>query len=195
MRTFIGVLVSALAACAVTTDEPVDTEAETAQPVSRANAWAYAGEGWEGAYLPQRAGRFTLNFSVVPFENNGAPIDAVIGLANGPADAFTDLGPIVRLNSGGTFDARDGSSYRAIATVPYRSAAAGQDAITYNVRMDISISRRAATRRGCRARRNPKCRSRARSRFAPSRARSRASITCRRSSTRPRAARSFTTAS
>ena len=54
----------------------------------------------------------------VPFAER---IDAVFGLSNGPADAFTDLAAIVRFNPSGFIDVRKGSAYAADVSVPYRA--------------------------------------------------------------------------
>src|SRR4051812_39141546 len=80
-------------------------------------------DGWHNSLLPQHSGPFELRFYAVPFDQQRRPIDVVFGLSNGKAATFSDLGPIVRFNSGGFIDARDGTSYRAIAAVPYQSAA------------------------------------------------------------------------
>jgi hypothetical protein len=44
-------------------------------------------------------------------------IDGVVGLSNGPAQHFTDLGAIVRFNPDGAIDARDGDHY--VGSFPY----------------------------------------------------------------------------
>lgn len=75
---------------------------------------ATAGGGWVNAFLPQSTLGLTLTFRNWPrgLDAQGHPlIDGVVGLSNGPARRFTDLGPIVRFNPNGYIDARDGDHY------------------------------------------------------------------------------------
>lgn len=72
-----------------------------------------AGDGWLNRPVPSVTGTFSASWRSNP-GNAGlgsGPIDAVTGLARGAADAFTDLGPIVRFGPGGSIDARDGGAY------------------------------------------------------------------------------------
>lgn len=92
-------------------------------------------EGWQNSLLPQHSGAFDFTFYVVPGDQEHRPIDAVFGLSDGKAAAFSDLGPIVRFNANGFIDARDGSSYRAIAAVPYQSEANTDPYVRYFIRM------------------------------------------------------------
>ncbi|HET7505182.1 MAG TPA: hypothetical protein VFK02_29390 [Kofleriaceae bacterium] len=96
---------------------------------------AYAGGGWVNEPITEQGTAFHIVFALVPGEPSGAPIDAVVGLSDGPADFFTDLGPIVRFSPAGTLDVRNGSIYSADVSVPYRI---GQ---TYQVRMDVDLAR------------------------------------------------------
>jgi len=134
MRTFIVVM---LAACA---DAPMtgSTSAAIAQG-DDACGFTQWQEGWKNNVLPQRSGRFTFTFYVQPTDAEHRPIDVIYGLANGVADDFTDLGPIVRFNPSGTIDARDGDGYRAIATVPYQTTAAYEEPLDYHIRMDVDL--------------------------------------------------------
>jgi hypothetical protein len=74
---------------------------------------------------------FTIEFDASPLLNN---IDAVAGLSNNPANDFNDLACIVRFNSLGKIDARDGSNYRADIEFNYR------DRFEYHIRMVVSLS-------------------------------------------------------
>lgn len=76
-----------------------------------------AGEPWRNEFFTQRLERFEINLNARVL--GGAPIDAVIGMSNGPADTFTDLAAIVRFNPDGFIDARDRDTYRSIAPYPY----------------------------------------------------------------------------
>ncbi|HEX6276402.1 MAG TPA: hypothetical protein VFZ53_25350 [Polyangiaceae bacterium] len=77
-----------------------------------------AGERWKNMFVPQQTGKFAARMGLVAHE---APIDAVAGLSNGPASAFTDLAAIVRLNPSGFVDARNGGSYMAENVYQYRA--------------------------------------------------------------------------
>lgn len=76
-----------------------------------------AGDPWRNEFFTQRLERFEINLHARPI--GGAPIDAVIGMGNGPADTFSDLATIVRFNPDGFIDARDGDTYRSVAPYPY----------------------------------------------------------------------------
>jgi hypothetical protein len=74
---------------------------------------------WDNAFLPQQIGHFTIDFSLANTDPAGGAVDAVAGLSNGPAAAFTDLGPIVRLAPDGFVDARNGGAYQRDAALEY----------------------------------------------------------------------------
>jgi len=86
---------------------------------------------WTNASLPMATNSATVLFDVTPL---GANIDGVIGLSNGPASNYSDLGAIVRFNTDGTIDARNGDNYAAIAPIPY---AAGT---TYNFKLRVNLA-------------------------------------------------------
>lgn len=87
---------------------------------------------WASQAFPSQASVFRLEFDVLPAANpTGAPIDAVIGASLGAPTAFSSLGPIVRFNSNGRLDARNGSTYEAANQIPYQSH-------MYHFAMDIN---------------------------------------------------------
>jgi hypothetical protein len=90
---------------------------------------------WNNELIPQQTGTFHIVFAFVPDEPSGGSIDAVIGLSQGAATNFTDLGPIVRFSPAGSLDVRNGSAYAADAAFSYR---AGE---TYQIRMDVDLAR------------------------------------------------------
>jgi unsaturated chondroitin disaccharide hydrolase len=109
----------ALLAIGACVESPALRATESEVAVDVAGGGLSAGSGWFNGPIPQ------LDFGVitVAFTVSGqgtTPIDAVFGLANGPADAFADLGPIVRLNTQGFVDVRDGGTYRADNAFDYR---------------------------------------------------------------------------
>ena len=70
---------------------------------------------WANSALPQvETGTFRLEFDATPASTG---IDGVIGLSSGPASAYTNLAAIVRFNSTGTIDARNGGAYTAAAAI------------------------------------------------------------------------------
>jgi hypothetical protein len=79
-----------------------------------------AGSGWVNTFMPQSFGEFTIGFSAYP-ASSATPslVDSVVGLSDGPAASFRDLGPIVRFNEFGYIDARDGDAYTG--AFPYRT--------------------------------------------------------------------------
>lgn len=85
---------------------------------------------WQTLTLPAQTGTFTLDLDAVPKNQN---LDGVIGLANGPAAAYTTLGPIVRFNNTGFLDARNGNAYTAQTAIPYSAG------VTYHFRLEVNI--------------------------------------------------------
>jgi hypothetical protein len=80
-----------------------------------------------------------VQLDATPHEAAGGPIDAVIGLASGPADGFADLGPIIRFAPNGMIDARDGDHYAAMNPAPY------EDGTDYLIGMRIDFDARRYT--------------------------------------------------
>ena len=97
---------------------------------------------WDNQEIAQRtSGVTTIEFSARPFEPDGLPIDVVVGFSDQPADAFTDLGPIVRFNLDGRIDVRNAGRYTADVAMPYRSNRFSDDPpVDYNVRMVIDMT-------------------------------------------------------
>jgi unsaturated chondroitin disaccharide hydrolase len=110
---------------------------ETIQPVSQACGFAVA--QWDHGELPQQTGRFTLEFSAWPQDQNGFPIDAVIGLSDQRADSFDDLAVAVRFNDTGRIDVRNGGGYAADVDFPYDTAENDEDPNIYWFRLDVDI--------------------------------------------------------
>ncbi|MBI4424425.1 MAG: hypothetical protein HY554_11885 [Elusimicrobia bacterium] len=85
---------------------------------------------WKNAALSAQTGSFTVEFDATPA---GGGIDGVLGLTNGAASSYAALAAIVRFNSQGRIDARNGGAYAAVSAVPY---AAGQ---TYRIRLAVNV--------------------------------------------------------
>jgi unsaturated chondroitin disaccharide hydrolase len=94
----------------------------------------YAGEGWRNGFIPQQDLPFQARFGLWP--GSEVPLDGVFGLSYGPADGFTDLAAIVRLNPDGYVDVRDGSAYRADVPFTY------EPGLPVNVTMRIDLPNR-----------------------------------------------------
>src|SRR6266566_2823478 len=71
---------------------------------------------FQNSAFTSQNGSFTATFDATP---NGTGLDAATGLSQGAAAAYTDLAVIVRFNTGGTIDARNGGAYAVANTIPY----------------------------------------------------------------------------
>jgi concanavalin A-like lectin/glucanase superfamily protein len=88
---------------------------------------AAAGANWTNTPFTSQSGTFTAVFNAAP-SSSGDQMDTVMALSNAPqssASDFTGSAALVRFNSFGTIDARNGSmypvsSYQYSAGVPYR---------------------------------------------------------------------------
>ena len=89
-----------------------------------------SGASWQNQALAPQSGSFTAQFDATP---GAANIDGVMGMAAGNAAAYTDLAAIVRFNSSGKIDARNGGAYSALASIPYVAGT------TYRVRMVVNV--------------------------------------------------------
>jgi uncharacterized protein YjdB len=71
---------------------------------------------FQNAAFATQAGSFTAVFDATP---NAAGLDAATGLSQGAAAGYTDLAVVIRFNTGGTIDARNGGAYAAANTILY----------------------------------------------------------------------------
>lgn len=71
--------------------------------------------GWINNPFASQAGNFTAQWDATPLAAN---TDAVMGLSNGAQTSFPGFACLVRFNSSGKIDARDGSTYPT-STIPY----------------------------------------------------------------------------
>ena len=125
------ILHSAVTTCAVACG--VGTGASVAtQAVGPACAVGSPEAQWTNQSFTAETGRIHVDLLATP---SASPIDAAIGLGDGPASWFPDLAAIVRFNPSGAVDARDGSDYRADAEFPYAAGA------SYRFHIDIDIGR------------------------------------------------------
>ncbi len=68
--------------------------------------------------IPVQTGKFTATWKVTPTHS---PMDGVTGLAKGEVGTFSDMGVIVRMNSSGKVDARNGGAYEALNELNYET--------------------------------------------------------------------------
>ena len=88
------------------------------------------GHGWVNTFFPAQTGTFTVSFDATP---SSATIGGHVGISHGAQTAYTGFANIVRFNTTGTIDARNGGGYAATTTLHYMAGA------TYHVRMAIDI--------------------------------------------------------
>src|SRR3989449_5930210 len=86
---------------------------------------------WQNVAFAPQSGSFTAEFDATP---QNAAMDGVVGLSNGPAADYSSLAAIVRFNTSGMIDARNGGAYAASAAIPYSAGT------TYHFRLVVSVS-------------------------------------------------------
>jgi phage replication-related protein YjqB (UPF0714/DUF867 family) len=91
---------------------------------------ATAGGNWLNNSLASQAGAFTAEWDAMPSADN---IDAVVGLSNGAQTSFSGFACLVRFNSSGQIDARDGGTYRSASTIPYAHNT------SYHFRLSVNV--------------------------------------------------------
>lgn len=140
LATSLAAPLATLAGCAGPDDarDPQETVAMAAEGLVRSTEpgqchTVSAGGGWVNTPMPGWSGSLSVTLRGYPSTPATRPtIDTVVGLSSGAADAFSDLGPIVRFNEYGYIDARDGDHYAG--AFPYTTGVG-----PFEFRMDISI--------------------------------------------------------
>ncbi len=84
----------------------------------------------QNAAFPAQTGSFTATFDATPL---AASINSTVGLSNGAQSSTTGLAAIVRFNTNGRIDARNGGGYAADAVIPYSAN------LTYRFRLEVSV--------------------------------------------------------
>ncbi len=85
---------------------------------------------WQNNSIAAQTGSFVLSFDMMA---SAANIDGVTGLSNGAATDFTSLATVVRFNTNGFIDARNGGAYQAAVAMPYLGG------VTYHVVMSVNL--------------------------------------------------------
>lgn len=120
----------AIAYMAGMTDSSVTTEIYTISAPS--GVTIDSGDGfYNDAIGSSLNGTFTAEFDVTPSLD---PMDAVVGISPGMASGYSDIAVIVRFNSSGNIDARDGGSYSADNTIAY------DEDVTYHFRLVVDVT-------------------------------------------------------
>jgi hypothetical protein len=109
-----------------------DTDVDDGGASSESTVCNTIGTSWWNQGITEQTGTFNIEFTATPSGNN---IDAVVGLANGPATRWTSLAAIVRFNPDGFIDARNGSAYAAVQSWRYGAG------VPYYIRIEVDIRR------------------------------------------------------
>jgi hypothetical protein len=85
---------------------------------------------WNHYPFAAQNGTFSVTFNAMPHQNR---MNGVTGLAQGPVNSVNDLAVIVRFNSAGRIDARNGNSYSADRAIPYTAGISNRVRLVVNV--------------------------------------------------------------
>ncbi len=91
---------------------------------------ASVGGSWQTTGMTTQVGTFVAAFDVTP---SASPTNSVVALSSGVQTAYAGYACLVRFNSSGTIDARNGGAYAAAATVPYSANS------TYHIRLVVYV--------------------------------------------------------
>ncbi|HYR99477.1 MAG TPA: Ig-like domain-containing protein, partial [Gemmatimonadales bacterium] len=122
-------VVAGSATITATSEGQSGTSAITVTPPS--STCPTSSTAFQNSAFTSQNGAFTATFDATP---NGTGLDATTGLSQGAAAAYTDLAIIVRFNTGGTIDARNGGAYAATNSIAY-TAGTG-----YHFRVVVDVS-------------------------------------------------------
>ncbi|WP_025743205.1 VPS10 domain-containing protein [Aquimarina pacifica] len=86
---------------------------------------------WISQTITEQSSNFSLSFKITPDTSN---MDGVFGFSDTSATTYSELGIIVRFNTSGNIDVRNGSSYGSTNTVGYSPYT------TYNFRIEVDFN-------------------------------------------------------
>ena len=86
---------------------------------------------WVNTAFPNQTNTFTAQFDATPSE--GAPLDVVMALSSGAKTAFSDFACLVRFQTAGIIDARNGAGYEAASDIPFSAN------VSYHFRLVVNI--------------------------------------------------------
>jgi hypothetical protein len=87
-------------------------------------------ENWLNAPIANQVSTFTVEYDATPTSNS---LDGVIGFSDDPATAYSRLATVVRFNTSGFIDARNGGAYSANSSITYAAN------VRYNFRLEINV--------------------------------------------------------
>jgi glucose/arabinose dehydrogenase/aryl-phospho-beta-D-glucosidase BglC (GH1 family) len=90
-----------------------------------------SGQGWVNRLMENQTGTFTVRFDAIP---SVSPLSGHVGISNGPQQAYAGFANIVRFNTSGNIDARNGGAYAAASTIPYTGGT------TYHFRLAVNVT-------------------------------------------------------
>jgi len=122
-------VVAGSATITATSEGQSGTSAITVTPPS--STCPTSSTAFQNSAFASQNGSFTATFDATP---NGTGLDAATGLSQGAAAAYTDLAVIVRFNTGGTIDARNGGAYAATNSIGYTAGT------SYHFRVVVDVS-------------------------------------------------------
>ena len=124
-------LLVTLAGGACTERTPVGPARPAETAAKAGTACLTSASSWLNASFTPQTDTFTAQFDATP---GGSAIDGVMGLSGAAATDYSSLAAIVRFNTGGTIDARNGGAYSAASTIPYRQGA------SYHIRLAVKVA-------------------------------------------------------
>jgi len=89
---------------------------------------------WINTPFTNQTGIFTATFDATP--SQGAPLDCIMTLSSGPQTDFPNFACLVRFNSAGTIDARNGGAYEPVAGISYSAN------VKYTFRLVVNVPAR-----------------------------------------------------
>jgi len=92
---------------------------------------ATVGGGWQNSTMTSQTGTFTATFDATP---SASPTNDVIAFSNGPQTAYANFACLMRFNTSGDIDARNGGAYAAASTIPYSAN------VSYHFRVVVNIA-------------------------------------------------------
>jgi hypothetical protein len=96
------------------TPSPTPTVSPTPNPPGCNSA--NGGTSWINNSFVNQTGTFTATFDATP---STSPANMHVGLSSGAQTAYTGFAAIIRFNTSGNIDARNGGAYSAASTIPY----------------------------------------------------------------------------
>jgi len=91
---------------------------------------ATVGGSWQNTAITAQTGTFTATFDATP---SASPTNAVVALSNGAQTAYANFACLVRFNTSGDIDARNGGAYAAASTIPFSAG------VAYHFRLAVNI--------------------------------------------------------